>query len=273
MSTPAAMFGPGILICTRTDITNGTPINVGYAQEFSIDFAGTTKQLFGQQQLPLVAARSTIKATGKIKSAVLSGQAMNTLFWGQTVSTASGLLVFNVGSTFTLSTTSTATSTGTGLQVGSSLTFDADLGVIFVNTGLPGRRVSTGSEAASSGTYSIGSTSPGLYYFSQPDTINLTAGTTNPIKVTYTNTTTTGGLQSLLITNQLIGYSPTFQLDYYTNLNQPTAKPFIVRCYQAISSKVTLAFKLEDFMMPEFDFDLFANNSGQLANQVWPEIS
>ena len=270
MSVPAAQFGPGILICTRTDISNGTPINVGYAQEFTFDATGTTKQLFGQNQLPLVAARSTIKVTGKVKAAVLSGIALNNLFWGQTVSTATGQLAWTVGSTFTLSTATTYTSTGSPLQVGSSLTFDADLGVTFVNTGLPGRRVSTGSET-SSGTYSISSTGPGLYYFSSADTISLTAGTTNPIKVNFTSTTTTG--QSLIVANQLIGYSPTFQIDYYTNLNQPTAKPFVIRCYQAIASKYMLGWKLEDFMMPEFDFDLFANSAGNLVNQVWPEIS
>ena len=272
MSTPFATFGPGILICTRTDITPGTPINVGYAQEFSIEMAGTTKQLFGQNQFPLVAARSTIKATGKLKAAVLSGIAMNNLFYGQTASTASGLISWNVGSTFTLSTTTLVTATGTGLTITNSTIFDADLGVVFVNTGLPGRRVSTGAESASSGLYSVSSTgNPVFYYFNTADSITLAAGTTNPIKVTYS--ITTGGASSLLIVNQLIGVSPTFQLDYYTNLNQPSARPFVVRCYQAIASKAAYAFKLEDFQMPEYDFDLFANNSGQVINQVFPEIS
>jgi hypothetical protein len=267
MSVPAAQFGPGILICTRTDIANGTPINIGYANDFSIDFTGATKQLFGQNQLPLVAARGTIKCTGKIKAAVLSGTAMNNLFWGQTNSTAAGQIGWNIGSTYTLSTAAAI------LVVGSSLTFDADLGVTFVNSGLPGRRVSTGNET-SSGLYSVSSsTATGLnsYTFSTADTTALTAGTTNPIKVTYTNTTTTG--TSLLITNQLIGYSPTFQVDYYTNLNQPTSKAFIIRCYQAIADKAVMAYKLEDFMMPEYDFSLFANNSGNLADLVFPEIS
>jgi hypothetical protein len=161
MSTPFALFGPGILIATRTDISNGTPVNVGYAQEFHIELAGTTKQLYGQKQLPLVAARGTIKATGKFKGAVLSGIAMNNIFIGQTLSTAASL-AWNVDSTYTSSTT-VAT-----LQVGSSLTFDADLGVKYVATGLPMQRVSTGSEG-SSGKYSIGSTSPGLYTFGSVD--------------------------------------------------------------------------------------------------------
>lgn len=264
MATPLAVFGPGILICTRTDISNATPVNVGYAQEFQIEAAGTTKQLYGQNQLPLVAARSTIKTTGKFKSAVLSGIAMNNLFWGQTNSTATGQIAWSVGSTYSLSTAAAT------VQLGSSLTFDADLGLTYSTSGLPFQRVSTGSES-SSGLYSMASTRPGLATFSAAETTGLTAGTTVAIKSTYSSTTTVG--TSLLVTNQLIGTSPTFQLDYYTNLNQPTAKPFVVRCYSAIASKMTLAFKLEDFMMPEFDFDLFANNSGQLVNQVFPENS
>ena len=270
MATPQAVFGPGILICTRTDVL-GTPINVGYAQEFSIDVTGTTKQLFGQNQLPLVSARGTIKTTGKFKSAVVSGIAMNALFFGQTLSTASGQTAWTVASTYSLSTASGGSTAQ--LQVGSSTTFEADLGVTYASNGLPFRRVSTGTE--SSGNYSVQSTStgggPGLYTFAAADTTGLTASTTLPIKVTYSSTTTAG--TSLLISNQLIGTTPTFQLDYYTNLSQPTSKPFVVRVYACVASKIVMAFKLEDFMMPEFDFDIFTNASNQFINVVQPEIS
>ena len=232
-----------------------------------------------------MAARSTVKVTGKIKAAVLSGQAMNSLMWGQSLSTGAGQIAWNVGTTFTLSTgaiatpgsgASTVTSTGGGLLlgVGSTAIFDADLGVTFVNSGLPGRRVSTGLET-SSGLYSIGSSAGvnlNYYYFSQPDTTTLTAGTTNPIKITYSYSTAAAGTgTSSIILNQPIGFSPTFQLDYYTNLNQPAAKPFVVRCYAGIGAKIAMAFKLEDFMMPEYDFDLYADNSGRLWNLVSPE--
>ena len=267
MSAPFAVFGPGILIATRTDISNGTPINVGYAQEFHIELAGTTKQLYGQKQLPLVAARGTIKATGKFKSAVLSGIAMNNLFFGQTLSTT-GLIAWTVDSTYSLSTASGSSTSP--LQVGSSLTFDADLGVKYAATGLPMQRVSSGNEVV--GKYSVASTQPGLYAFSATDTTSLTATTTNPIKVTY-SATTTGTLQSLLFSNQMIGTSPTFQLDYYTALSQPTAKPYVVRCYAAIAAKMTMAFKLEDFMNPEYDFDLFADASDRLFTQTFPEVA
>ncbi len=271
MSVPAAAFGPGILILTRTDIL-GAPVNVGYVQEFSLDFSGNTKQLFGQNQFPLVAARATIKATGKMKNAVLSGLAMNSCFYGNTFSTAAysggvGVYEWNIGSTFTLSTTSTS-----AVQVGSSLTFDADLGVTYAVTGLPLQRVSTGSEAL--GKYSITNTStagPGSYNFSAAES---TASTAVYVKISYTDTGgATANRQALTVTNLIIGNTPTFQLDYYTNLNQPGLTPYACRIFQCVASKHVMAFKLEDYLMPEFDFDIFANNAGQIYDIVLPQVS
>lgn len=247
-----AVFGPGIAIVTRTDTATPIAINVGFVQELELDLSGTTKQLYGQNQFPLVAARSTIKATGKFKSAEVSGLAWNAFFFGSTLSTANGI-TWNVDSTFTVSTSAVT------LQVGSSLTFDADLGMRYSSNGLPLQRVSTGLEAT--GKYSVSAT--GLYTFAAGDQ----AAT---LKITYTSTVNPG--QSMLLANQIIGQTPTFQLDYYTTLNQPTAKPFVVRVYQCVSSKFTAAFKLEDFMMPSFEFDFFANAAGNVMNVVYPEI-
>lgn len=256
MATPLAAFGPGILIVTRTDLAIPVPINVGFAQELTLDFSGTVKQLFGQNQYPLVAARGTVKATGKWKAAVLSGIAWNNAFYGNVLSTT-GTIQWNVGSTIT---TSTLAATN---QVGSSLTFDADLGVTYSVSGLPLQRVTTGLEAA--GKYSVGSTAPGLYGFA-------TADQGVAIKVTYTNTTSAVG-QNLIVINQPIGFTPTFQLDYYTSLNQPAAKPFAVRLYACVGEKTTMASKLEDFIMPEFDFSIFADNQSRVIGYNFPEIS
>jgi hypothetical protein len=262
MSVPLAVFGPGILIVSRTDISIPAPINVGYAQEFSIEAAATSKSLYGQKQWPLVVARGTIKGSAKFKAATVSGLAWSAMFYG-VAATTTNQIAWNVDSTFTLSTASTA-----AVQVGSSLTFDADLGARYVASGLPFQRVATGSEAA--GKYSITTGSPGLYNFSVADTTSGPAGG-NAIKVTYTSTTSTG--QSLLPLNQLIGNTPTLQIDYYTNLNQPAAKPFVVRIYQCVAEKHMMQFKLEDFMIPEFDLGIFANASDQIYNMVFPEIS
>lgn len=253
MSTPLAVFGPGILILTRTDVAIGSPINVGYVQEFSIEAAGQTKMLYGQKQWPLVAARGTIKGTAKFKAAVISGLAWNTAFYGESAFSTTAGLTWNIDSTFSVSTSSTQIAASTA-------TWEADLGVKYAASGLPLIRVASGSEAT--GKYSV---SGGIYVFATGD-----SGVA--MKLTYT-TTRSGSGQVLRVSNQNIGQTPTFQIDYYTSLNQPTAKPFIVRCYQAIGGKHTMGFKLEDFMIPEFDMDLFANASDQVYNLDFPEIS
>lgn len=252
MSVPVAVFGPGILVLTRTDIALPTPINVGYAQEFSLDFSGTLKPLYGQKQFPLVVARSTIKASGKFKAAVVSGLAMNTAFYGNTF--AAGGIAWNVDSTFSIPASSAWTVT-----MGSSTTFDANLGVKYALTGLPLQRVSTGLEVTG--------------FYSQTNNV-LTFGSGDAsaaLKVTYTTVTAVG--QNLVVTNQQIGNTPTFQLDYYTNLNQPASKPFVVRVFQAVGEKHSMAFKLEDYMMPDFDFQLYGNAADQIYTCYMPEVS
>ena len=262
MATPAAAFGPGILIASRTDITIPSPINIGYAQEFNLEAAGTTKQLFGQNQYPLAAARGTIKVTGKFKSAVVSGLAWNALMYGMSSLSTSSIVAWNIDSTYTTSTSSTQ------VTVANSSVFDADLGVRYSTTNLPLQRVSTGSEAT--GKYSIGSTAPGIYNFAAGDSTGGAAGGTN-LKITYT--TTNGSGQALAVTNQAIGTTPTFQLDYYTNFNQPAAKPLVFRIFSCIGAKHAMGFKLEDFMIPEFDFDVFADASGRVFTVWCPEVA
>lgn len=246
-----AAFGPGILMCTRTDISNPTPVNVGYAQELTLDVAGNTKQLFGQNQYPLVSARSTIKATGKFKSAMISGLAWNTLFFGQSLQSGGESFVPAEAGTIP------APSGPYTITVSGSATWTVDLGVMDVTSGLPMKRVSSGP---ATGEYSV---SAGVYTFAAADA-------NKAVLISYAKTVTTG--QSLTVANTPIGQTPTFRLDYYTSLNQPTAKPFYVSIYACIADKVSLPFKLEDFAMPEFDFSFFALANGNVMKYNYPDV-
>lgn len=247
-----AVFGPGVLIVTRTDTPTPIPANIGYCNELQLDMSGTTKQLYGQNQLPIVAARGTIKLTGKLKAAVVSGIALNAAFFGSTFAVGKNNYYFNEAQTV-LSSTKVVNNVTGGIT---------DLGVYYASTGLPLQRVAPGSEAT--GKYSVAS-STGTYTFAVADQVALLFN--------YSNFAAGGGGQQLQVVNQLIGSAPTFQMDYYTNLNQPTSKPFSVRLFACVSSKLSFGFKLEDFMMPNLDFDIFANPAGQVMNIDFPEIS
>ena len=245
---PFAVLGPGILMMTRTDISNPTPINVGYAQELTLDLAATNKELFGQNKFPLVVGQTTIKATGKIKAAEVNGLAWSTLFYGTNLTPGAGLSWY-VDEPHTPSTTTQVVTNAAG-----GIT---DLGVRYASTGVPLQRVAAGAEAQ--GKYSV-NTSTGTYTFTATDQVALL--------FTYTNVNTSGS--TLAIINTIIGATPTFSMDYYTSLSQPTPQPMAIRLYSCVGAKHTMAFKLEDFMLPEFDFSFFALPNGKVIDYYLP---
>jgi hypothetical protein len=249
-----AIFGPGSLYLTRTDVANSTPVNIGYVQEFSLDEAAETKDLFGQNQYPLVSARGTIKITGKAKAAELSGIAVNNCYHGQSNFSSGQLQMASSPSTAIPTTPFQITPTVPG-----SGTWTTDLGVINAATGLPFQKVASGP---TTGQYSVAA---GVYTFAAADD---SGGNAYSVIITFAYTTTGSG-QTMIVTNQLIGTTPLFQLDYATTLN---GNPYYLRLFQCIASKLGQSFKLTDFMMPEIDFSVFANAAGQVYEASYPQI-
>lgn len=252
-----AAFGPGSLYLTRTDVSPSTPVNIGFAQEFQIDITYTGKALYGQNQLPLQQARGTAKLTGKAKAAQISGIALNNAVFGQAAFTP-GTRSAVIGEPHAVPATPyqvTIAPPGAG-------TFDADLGVVYAsgpNAGFPLQNVGASGTLSAAGQYKQ---TAGTYTFYSADTLANTA-------ITYTYTLTGSG-QRLIVTNQPIGFTPTFQLDYITT-NQN--KTFAIRAFQCISDKLAMQFKLEDFMIPEIDFSIFQNAAGQVFDFAFPEVS
>lgn len=249
---PQGVFGPGILYLTRTDISNATPANVGYANEFSYDFAGDTKELYGQNQLPLLIARGTIKATGKIKAATVSGLAVNDFLGG----------TWTAGTQYDIYTAAATAIPGTPYQITptipSSGTADRDVGVVNATTGVPLNKVAS---APATGQYSY---SAGVYTFAAADT-----GTSVITSQVYHFTTGATG-QSQTYTNQPIGTTPSFRMDYKTVLYGAT---YYVGFSNCVMTKWSMGHKINDFAMPEYDFGFFQDAAGNvftisLANQA-----
>ena len=244
---PQGLFGPGILYLTRTDISNGTPVNVGFVNEFSLDFAFETKQLYGQNQFALLAARGTAKTSGKIKAATLSGQALNSLLIGGTWTSGTQYDIYTAPAIAIPATPFQITPT-----IPSSGTVYKDLGVTNATTGQPFIQVAS---APAAGQYSV---SAGVYTFSTAD---HTSGFSVITSQAYSYTTGATG-QNQTITNQLIGTTPTFSLDYKSALYGAT---YYISIFQCIGGKYSIQHKITDFAMPEYDFEFFANAAGQIA--------
>jgi len=244
-------FGSGVLMAARIDVANTTPTPFGLLQEVTIDVKANQKELYGQFQFPVATARGTIKATGKAKVASISGLAYANLFFG----------INPVAGQYTVAYQEAGSIPTTPFQitVSHAATFVDDFGVTNLATGLPLTKVAS---APTTGQYSV-VVATGIYTFAAADT-----GTA--VLINYGYTTATATTQKIVVSNQLLGTQPSFQMALYTTY---LSKPFVVKIHNATSNSFSLATKLEDFVMPDFEFGFFADSSGNVMTMSFPEIS
>jgi len=238
------IFGAGSLYGTST-ATGSTPVQFGALQEASFDFSATTKELFGGSQFALAVRRGTIKVTGKAKVGTINGAMFNSLFFGQTGVT--GQLLTANNETGTIPTTPFA------ITVTNAATFSTDLGVRYSLTGLPLTKVDIGA-TPTTGQYKVSAV--GVYTFAAADTALA-------VLISYTYTSVTGGTKTT-ITNQLLGTTPVFSMVFNAIDNGKQVTYTFPKC---TASKLSMGTKLEDFVIPEFDFHVFADDSGQVCIQ------
>jgi hypothetical protein len=242
-------FGSGILLGTRTDIPNATPVNFGLVQEVTIEETATIKELHGQYQRAIVEARGTIKTTGKAKVARISGLAFANLFYG--VTPLPGQLATSFAEAGTVPSSSPYTVT-----VANAAGFADDNGVVYLATGLPLTKVAS---APAAGQYSVAG---GVYTFNSAD-----AGKAVLTSYTYG---LSGSGHKFTVSNQLLGTTPTFQAQFYTTFQGQAVS---LKLHNCTSSKLSFKTKLEDFVMPEFDFSCFADAAGNVMTWSFAEVS
>ncbi len=248
-------FGSGVLLGTRTDIANATPVNFGLVQEVTIEETATIKELTGQYQRPVAIARGTIKTTGKAKVARISGIAFASLYYGVTPQLG------QIATSYAEGPTAIPGSSGQyQITVTNSATYVDDAGVINAETGIPMQLVSANPAA---GQYTVDTTT-GVYTFSSADNL---AGV--KVLISYTYAISSSG-QKIQVTNQLLGTTPTFKAKFYTTFQGQAVSLQLNNC---TSNKLTFGTKLEDFTMPEFDFSCFADAAGNVMTWSFAEAS
>jgi hypothetical protein len=236
-------FGVGALVGLRTDTANATPAQFGTLQQVQLDISFTVKELMGQFQAPAALARSALKITGKAKAARIAAANFNNIFFGQTL--GSGNTLTQLGEAQTVASAAAT--------VANHASFVADLGVAYAASGVALTPVVS---SPTQGQYVPGSAGAGIYGFAASD--NGAA-----ILVTYTYTVTTG--ISIALSNQLMGAGPAFKL---VLSEQYQGKLLNLQLNSVIAPKLSLQFKNEDFMIPEFDFQAAADGAGNIGN-LW----
>lgn len=243
------VFGSGVLWGTPTTdaagnaIANPTPVQFGTLQDVSLDVSFENKTLHGQNQFAVAVGRGKGKITGKAKFGQINGSLFNSLFFGQTLTAGIINDVYDTVGAL-IPETSPYTITVTPPNSG---TWSEDLGVRDAN-GLPMTRVASSPAA---GQYSVAA---GVYTFASADKGNT-------VFINYQYTATSTSARKGTVQNVLMGYAPAFRVDLYTPFQ---GKSMIWTLPNAISTKLSIATKLDDFTMPEMDFEAFADSAGNV---------
>ncbi len=233
------VFGSGVLIGTPQ---GGSPINFGLVQEVSLNIATTTKALYGQNNFPVAIGSGTRKMTGKAKLARISGQALGNLFFG---------IAPIAGATQTLpGEATTVPSSPYAYTTTNHTTWTSDQGVVYASNGLPLKQVAS---APTTGQYTV---SAGVYTFSAGD-----AGAM--VLISYTYTVATSG-ENIQVVTSVIGPSVTFSANLFAS-DPTTGKQFSMLLYNCVAEKLSFGTKLEDFVVPDLEFQCFANAAGQVC--------
>lgn len=242
------LFGSGLLWGTPlTDasgaaIANPTPLIFGTLQDTEMDFKFELKQLHGQNQFAVAVGRGKGSVSCKAKLADIRAGFLETIVFGLTGTSGLTSMVYD-----TVGTAIPATPYQVTVTPPNSGTFSADLGVIDSTTGRAMTRVAA---SPATGQYTV--TGGGVYTFAAADTTKVMY-----INYRYTATSTTA--RRISITNQPMGYAPTFRSDFYGPYQGKSAVLTLNAC---ISEGFKMTPKNDDFTVPEMGFQAFADQAG-----------
>jgi hypothetical protein len=248
------IFGAGKLIAVPTQDASGnpilvpTPVVISVLQDVSVDFDFETKTLHGEKQFAIAVARGKAKIGWKAKSGNFNGAALGSLFLGSQPSASRKAAVIDEALTVPAAAgpyTLTIEPPATG-------TFVADLGVTNAATGLALTRVES---SPATGQYSL-VVATGVYTFAAADA-------SLAVLISHEYTIASSATSSLFaITNNLMGYTPTFSAIFY---NQYAGKTLAMKLNANVLGKLALPFKSDDFTTNDMDAEAFADASGSVG--------
>jgi hypothetical protein len=244
-------FGAGALWGNRTDQAGSGigPDQFGILQDVEIDWDWQVKELYGQYQFPLDIARGQGKITGKAKFARIFGAIYGDLFFGETP--AAGQLTVAENEAATVPATGPYTVTVT-----QAANFVDDLGVWYASGANAGGRFTRVTTPAAAGQYSVNLTT-GIYTLSAGDA-------SAALLVSYLYNTSSG--KKLVLTNQLMGCTPTFKATFYTTKTTQGVPAGLALVLNACTAtKLALPTRIDDFEIQEFDFAAFADPTGAIG--------
>lgn len=245
-------FGSGKLIAVPTNLADGTaianptPVILGTMQDVSLDLSVEIKTLYGSKRYPIAVGQGKGKTEIKAKYAEIDGGILGSLFFGKTAAAGIKAAVFD------FATSIPATPFSVTVAPPSSGTFVTDLGVMRTDTGYQLTRVDV-SATPLTGEYKVSTL--GVYTFAAADTLKPIA-----ISYEYNATSTTGKIWTM--TNETMGYTPSFTLLLQNGYD---GKTMVVKLNRCVSGKLALPLKSDDFAIYDFEAEAFADAAGSLG--------
>ena len=230
------------------------PVELGVLQEVSIDFTINKKELKGQNRYPILIAQSDGSVSGKASMARFNPQTLGTLL-GATTTTGATLLG-NVGGPGQTAQLIPSTPFQVTVVPPSSGVFSNDGGVILVGSSelfnKPMTRIATGTPTT--GQYIV-NTSTGKYTFAVADV-------GKQIVIDYIYTTSATSTTTITIPNPVMGNTYPFSLWARSSLQ---GQDCVIKFNNVISGKLSMPLKLGEWSIFDFDFDVFADGSGNIG--------
>jgi hypothetical protein len=238
------LFGIGALWGTRNDVTGVGPDQFAVLQDNSVEFQFEVKELYSQLGYPIDIARGKGKITGKAKMARVFASLYADIFFGAAVTTGEQNVNENELHSLSSSTMTVTFSTG----------FVADLGVYYSSAGNLKFTYGTGVPSAA-GQYTTGTN--GVYTF-------FTGDIGQTVSVSYVFTDTNG--KTITITNNFMGYTPTFIGTFYQNRGtQGSSGQMTLRLNECVSSHLTIPSRIDDYAIQDFDYQAFSGGNNLIG--------
>lgn len=243
-------FGAGKLIAVPTNLADGTaianptPVILGTMQDINVDLSVEIKSLYGSKRYPIAIGQGKGKIEIKAKYAEINGDILGSLFFGKASTAGIKAAVFDFAATIP------TTPFQVTIAPPSSGTFVADLGVVFSATGVQLTRVASAPAASQ---YSV-NTGTGVYTFN-------TADSTKGVQISYEYSAAAGG-NVWTISNETMGYTPSFTLLLQNGYD---GKNLVCKLNRAVSGKLGLPLKNDDFAIYDFEAEAFADSAGNLG--------
>ena len=263
-----AMFAIPLTDASGNIIANPSPVQFGILQDVTIDDSTEIKELYGANTYPVDIGRGKGKIMIKAKFASINALLYNNAYYGQTLVAGYDALVQDLsGTTIPTGAGSTAVNIVAPTAVGGTSVFARDLGVQGLGPtgdvgGVPFTRVAS---SPTSGQYSLVTGAAGAtgatYQFS-----GLDVGKTVYINFEWTNSTNPGSARTMTVVNLPMGSAPTFSCIFQAK-RQTTGQTFFRRFPNCVATKLSADFKNDDFTIPDFEVNAFADSLGNIQYQ------